>query len=83
MHHFGGCTENVKLLLSDPRVDPTARNHEAVINAARYGCVQILKLFLADERISRSISHDTIVLEALEKNEMVELFRSLREIRHY
>ena len=46
-----GCINRVKLLLTNPEVDPAANNNEAIQWASGYGHVDTVRLLLADSRI--------------------------------
>lgn len=45
-----GHTEIVRLLLADPRVDPTAGGDKAIMEAHRIGHAEVVRLLLADGR---------------------------------
>lgn len=49
-----GYTEIVKLLLEDPRVNPAAKNNDAIRDACYYGHTDIVKLLLEDKRVDSS-----------------------------
>jgi ankyrin repeat protein len=49
-----GHIEIVSLLLSDSRVDPSARDNEALKYAARKGHTEVVKLLLSDSRVEVS-----------------------------
>ena len=51
----------VKILLADPRVDPTAKNNEAFRWAARNGQTETVKLLLADPRVISSTNDNWAV----------------------
>jgi len=46
--------EIIEVLLSDPRVDPSASNNYAIREASKYGHVEIVKLLLSDPRVDPS-----------------------------
>ncbi|PRP75983.1 hypothetical protein PROFUN_01699 [Planoprotostelium fungivorum] len=46
-----GHSETVRLLLSNPRVDPSAANNDAIRKAAKRGHTEILQLLLTDPRV--------------------------------
>ncbi|PRP75923.1 hypothetical protein PROFUN_15447 [Planoprotostelium fungivorum] len=48
-----GHTETVRFLLSDPRVDPSARDNEAFRGAATEGHTEAVQLLLSDARVER------------------------------
>ena len=49
-----GHFEVVRLLLSDPRVDPADDNNEAIRLASRNGHFEVVRLLLADPRVDPS-----------------------------
>jgi ankyrin repeat protein len=51
---YFGFTDAVKLLLSDARVDPSARDNQALIDASQNGHLEIVKLLLSDDRVDPS-----------------------------
>jgi hypothetical protein len=55
----------VKLLLADQRVDPSAENYEAFIEACRAVDVKILQLLLADQRVVPPL---LLLLKSIELN---------------
>lgn len=48
-----GHTEMMKLLLADPRVDPSDYGNDALISAAEEGWTEIVQLLLADDRVKK------------------------------
>lgn len=73
-----GKTEYLKLLLKDPRVDPSDRGHNYPITAAsRNGHIDIVRLLLKDPRINPGIRNNEPLREAESNNhhEIVELLR--------
>ena len=53
----------MKLLLSDPRVDPSTENQEAIREACGRGHTEVVKLLLADPRVDPSAEdHEAIRL---------------------
>ena len=46
-----GDINNVRLLLADPRVDPAARNNDAIRWASGNGHSEVVKLLLNDPRV--------------------------------
>ena len=50
-------TVAVRLLLADPRVDPTARNNEAIRMARQNGHADVVRLLLADPRVEPDIKN--------------------------
>jgi hypothetical protein len=59
-----GHVEVVKLLLADPRVDPSANDDEAFNDACMDGHVEIVTLLLADTRVNPSANDDEAVQSA-------------------
>ena len=47
-------TKIIKLLLADPRVDPSAKDNQAIRRASQYGYTETVKLLLADPRVDPS-----------------------------
>ena len=54
----------VRILLSDPRVDPAYQNNQAIITAANYGYLEIFKLLLSDPRVNPSDQNNRAVIIA-------------------
>jgi ankyrin repeat protein len=71
-----GFTDAVKCLLSDSRVDPSARENRALINAAEAGRVESLKLLLSDSRVDPS-AEDNLALMHSASNGHTEIFKLL------
>ena len=65
-----GDIELVKLLLSDPRVDPSADNNFAIKKAAENGHYKIVKLLLNDPRVDPSVEVFNSLLNALAKSHL-------------
>ena len=55
-----GRIEHVRLLLADPRVDPSVRSNAAIRWASEFGHADVVKLLLADPRVDPA----TMVIEA-------------------
>ncbi len=53
-----GHTEIVKLLLDDPRVDPSVLFNEAIMDASANGHTEIVKLLLEDSRVDPSAGNN-------------------------
>ncbi len=70
-----GRTEVVKLLLADPRVDPSAKDNEAIQLASEYGYAESVKLLLADPRSDPSAKDNEAIKLASKKGhiEVVKL----------
>ena len=49
-----GNVDSVKLLLEDPKVDPSADNNFAVKLASWYAHLEVVKILLADERVANT-----------------------------
>jgi ankyrin repeat protein len=73
-----GFTDAVKLLLSDARVDPSARNNHALIYASENGHSEIVKLLLSDDRVYPSAQNNRALFFASRKGhlEIVKLLKS-------
>lgn len=66
-----------KLLLADPRVDPTSNNYEAIKNILSFGInvsTDILKIIIADKRVNLSFGRN-ILIKNLVLNNQIELAR--------
>jgi Ankyrin repeats (3 copies) len=66
----------LELLLKDPRVDPTAKNHMALFKACENGHTDVVKLLVADRRINPSIQENVAARAAKWKrySEIVNIF---------
>jgi len=75
-----GCTEIVKLLLDDPRVDPGANDNYAIRMAGKIGCTEIVKLLLDDPRVDPCAQRNYAIRMATKKGhtEIVELLQAWR-----
>ena len=52
----------VKLLLKDPRINPSDQDNRAIKQALSHGHIRIIKLLLADPRVDReSITNEDIL----------------------
>jgi ankyrin repeat protein len=73
-----GFTDAVKLLLSDARVDPSARDNQALIDASQNGHLEIVKLLLSDDRVDPSARKNQALLYAAVNGhlEIVKLLES-------
>jgi hypothetical protein len=71
----GGHVEVVKLLLADPRVDPSAGNQYAIVWATENSHLQVVKLLLDDQRVDVT----TVPLLLPSSPEILALF-SLRRV---
>ena len=52
------------ILLTDPRVDPSVENNEAIHEASEYGHTEVVKLLLADPRVDPSDMYNRAIREA-------------------
>jgi hypothetical protein len=68
----------VRLLLSDPRVDPAANENWAIKWAARYGHTEVVRLLLSDERVDPIAQENDAIKQAAENghDEIVKLLRN-------
>ena len=57
-----GNHEVVKLLLEDPRVDPSDRDNTAIGLTASFGRLDVVKLLLDDPRVDPSDHHNFAIL---------------------
>ncbi len=69
MASAGGHTEIVKLLLSDPRVDPTTNNNTAIRRASRKGYTEVVRLLMTDPRVDWRLASTNIKTELIKDNE--------------
>ena len=51
-----GFTDTVKILLADPRVDPSIWEKHAIKSAFEYNSIEIISLLLKDERVFSAIN---------------------------
>ena len=65
-----GRVEMVKILLNDNRVDPSARNNEAITWASENGNLNIARLLLADPRTDPSTDDNLPIKVASEKGNL-------------
>ncbi|UCG51380.1 MAG: ankyrin repeat domain-containing protein, partial [Candidatus Latescibacterota bacterium] len=61
-----GQLEIVKLLLKGKRVDPSARDNEAILYAAQFGHTEIVELLLKDPRVDPSANRNAAIRRAAE-----------------
>ena len=66
-----GFTEAVKLLVSDDRVDPSARDNEALALASQEGNSEIVKLLLSDARFDPSAHDNEAIIAASHEGRLV------------
>jgi ankyrin repeat protein len=66
----------VRLLLQDPRVDPSARNNVAIRFAAANGHLEVMPLLLQDHRVDPSARYNEAIREAARKGHL-EIVRLL------
>ena len=71
-----GCIEVVKLLLQDPRVDPTANDNYAFIYACENGHTEVVKLLLEDPRVDPS-ANNNFAIHCASENGHTEIVRLL------
>ena len=71
-----GFTDAVKLLVSDDRVDPSARHNWALVLASRNGHLEIVKLLLSDARVDPS-ARDNGALRFASRNGHLEIVKLL------
>jgi ankyrin repeat protein len=75
---YYGCTEAVRLLLSDNRVDPSDDGNCAIKLASRNGHVEVVRLLLSDNRVDPSAGNNYAIQSASYKGciEVVQLLLS-------
>ena len=61
-----GHIEVVRLLLQDPRVDPSVSNNEAILNAVSNGHTEIVRLLLQDPRVDPTDDNNWAIRDASE-----------------
>ncbi|KAI9341184.1 ankyrin repeat-containing domain protein, partial [Obelidium mucronatum] len=62
----GGQLHVLQYLLSDPRLDPSANENEALLGAIRKKANPTIMMLLADPRLDLSVGYNAILSEALE-----------------
>lgn len=74
---FWGHYENIKVLLSDSRIDPSANDNLAIKVAARFGRTEIFKLLLKDKRVDPTAGNNHALRYAQENqhNDIIELLK--------
>ena len=70
-------TECLKLLVHDPRVDPSANNNDAIRCASRNGHKECVRLLLQDSRVDPS-ARDNDAIRRASKNGNTECVRLLK-----
>ena len=65
-----GDVKNVKLLLADPRVDPSDDDNFAIRLASNYGQTEVVKLLLADPRVDWRLATTKNQLIKTEENKL-------------
>ena len=60
--------EIVKLLMSDPRVNPADQNNQAIVKAAKGGHTETVKLLLSDPRVNPADQHHKAIILASEND---------------
>jgi hypothetical protein len=71
-----GNTSLVRLLLQDPRIDPTAKNNAALRNASENNFVDVIRVLLADGRANPAAKQNAAIKHAID-NGNVEIVRLL------
>ncbi len=66
-------------MLLDDRVDPSAQDNQALIDAAKYGHLEIVKLLLSDDRVDPSVQNNQAFISAA----LVAHSEVLEKVRHY
>jgi hypothetical protein len=61
------CAPLLKILLSDPRVDPSADNQHLIRLACRKGRVEVVKVLLADQRVDPLADNQSSIYDASER----------------
>ena len=71
-----GHADIVKILLKDPRVDPSCINNECIRNSASYGHTEVVKILLQDPRVDPTVIRNAPLLSAAHSGniEMIKLF---------
>ena len=69
--------ECLKLLIQDPRVDPSANDNFAIRNASAHGHTECVKLLLQDSRVDPS-ARDNYAIREASKNGHTECVRLLK-----
>ena len=67
---FGGYTEIMKLMLEDPRIDPTFDDHAPFRWACRKSQIEIIKLLLQDPRIDPTVRNNILIFRASRKHQV-------------
>lgn len=68
-----GRTRMMKILLSDPRTDPSARENLAIRNAVVGDHVSTVKLLLQDPRVDPTDAENRVIIAAIENNSVNSL----------
>ncbi len=72
-----GFVKIVRLLLNDPRVDPSTDDNWAIHYASREGHTEIVRLLLNDPRVDPSANNNNAIFGPCTKHENVEVVRLL------
>ena len=68
--------EKVKLLLSDPRVNPSVNNNFAIQYASGNDILEVVKLLLSDPRVDPS-DYNNAAIRSASKNDHIEIVKLL------
>ena len=71
-----GNTDKVKLLLTNPEVDPAAKNSEAIRRASQHGHLEVVRLLLKDPRVDPAADNNFAIRRA-SNNGLLEVVRLL------
>lgn len=64
----------IRMLMDDPRSDPSENDNEAILNAATYGDVEIVKMLLEDKRVNLSTATKEEIPKHTDNEEILGLF---------
>jgi hypothetical protein len=67
----------LKLLLTDPRIDPSVESNAAIRTASQYGQAEVVKLLLADPRVDPSADNSSALRMACLAEGQVEVVKLL------
>lgn len=76
-----GYTQIARCLLADRRVNPAARDNDAIKRASRYGHLEIVILLLADERVNPAAEDNYAIRFAAEEGHNLVVSRLLEDHR--
>jgi hypothetical protein len=74
-------TTTIKILLEDPRVDPSVSDNSSLISACYRGDVDIVKLLLKDYRVDPTVRNSNVIMIAVERNNIPLLKLLLKDGR--